>query len=59
MALKGFGAQVGDSVALQVLGPGERLPTSLLWTNKATVIIVFPFMTEQLGHAGERPTTTL
>lgn len=42
MALKGFGAQVGDAVALQVLSSGERLSTALLRTDKSTVIVMFP-----------------
>lgn len=59
MALEGLGAQMGDTVTFQVLCPGEGFPTSLLCAHKAAVIIVFPFMSEQLGHACEGPSTAL
>ena len=42
VALEGFGAQVSDAVPLQVLRPGEGLPTSLLRADEAPVIVVFP-----------------
>lgn len=42
MALERLGAQVCDAVALQVLGPGEGLPTALLRANETTVVVVFP-----------------
>lgn len=42
VALKRLGTQVGDAVALEVLSPGERLPTPLLCTDKATVVVVLP-----------------
>lgn len=42
MALEGLGAQMGDTVTLEVLSSGEGFPTTLLCTDKATVIIVFP-----------------
>lgn len=42
VALKRLGTQMGDAVALEVLGPGEGLPTPLLSTDKAAIIIMFP-----------------
>ena len=42
MAVEGLGAQMGDTVTLEVLRPGEGLATALLRTDKATVIIMFP-----------------
>lgn len=59
MALEGFGAQMGDTVTLEVLCAGEGFPTTLLCADKATIIIMFPFMSEQLRHAGEGPATAL
>lgn len=40
--MEGFRAQMGDAVTLQVLCPCEGFPTTLLCTDKTTVIIVFP-----------------
>lgn len=59
MALEGLGAQMCDTVTLEVLCPCEGFPTTLLCTDKATVIIMFPFVSEQLRHAGEGPATAL
>lgn len=42
VALERLGAQVCDAVALQVLGSGEGLPTTLLCADEATVIVMFP-----------------
>ena len=42
VALEGLGAQVGDAVALEVLRPGEGLPTALLRTGEASVVVVLP-----------------
>ena len=42
MALEGLGAQMGDTMTLEVLCPGERFTTTLLCAHKATVIIMFP-----------------
>lgn len=42
MALEGFGAQMGDTVTLEVLCAGEGFPTTLLCADKATIIIMFP-----------------
>lgn len=46
MALEGLRAQMGDTVTFEVFCTGEGFPTTLLCTDKATVIIMFPFMTE-------------
>lgn len=59
MALEGLGAQMGNTVTLKVLCSGEGFPTTLFCTDKTAVIIMFPFMSEQLRHAGERPATAL
>ena len=42
MALEGLGAQVGDAMALEVLRPSEGLPTALLLTGEASVVVVLP-----------------
>lgn len=42
MALEGLGAQMGDTVTFEVFCTGEGFPTTLLCTDKATVIIMFP-----------------
>lgn len=42
VALERLGAQMSDAVALEVLGSGEGLPTTLLRADKATVVVVFP-----------------
>lgn len=42
MALEGLGAQMGDTVTLEVLCPGEGLPTTFLCADETTVIIMFP-----------------
>ena len=42
MALEWLGSQVGDAVALEVLCPGEGLPTALLWTSEAAVVVMLP-----------------
>ena len=42
VALEGLGAQVGDAVALEVLRPGEGLPTALLRTGEASVVVMLP-----------------
>lgn len=49
---EGFGAQVGDAVALQVLGPGERLATALDGAGEAAVIVMLP-----AGQTAARVTT--
>lgn len=48
MALEGLGAQMCDTVTLKVLGAGEGLSTALLCADKTTVVIMFPFVSEQL-----------
>lgn len=57
MALERLSAQMGDTVTLQVLSPSKRLATALLCANKAPIIVMFPFVSEQFGHARERPAT--
>lgn len=39
---EGLGAQVGDAVALQVLGPGERLAAALDRAGEPAVVIMLP-----------------
>lgn len=42
MALEGLGAQMCDTMTLEVLCPREGFSTTLLCTDKASVIIMFP-----------------
>lgn len=41
-ALERLSAQVGDTVAFQVLCTGKGLPTPFFWTGEAPIIIMFP-----------------
>lgn len=54
MALEGLGSQVGDAVALEVLRPRERLPTALLGTGEAPVVIMLPGAQRGVRREGER-----
>lgn len=41
-ALERLSAQVGDTVAFQVLCTGKGLPTPFFWTGEAPIIIMLP-----------------
>lgn len=56
---EGLRAQVGHAVALQVLRSCEGLATAFHGAGEPAVIVMFPFVPQKFGHAGECPATTV